>query len=623
MNPKKGGDSSRSSYPASIKGMSTSQNAVPNSQPSIPAASLSKTASRELPLVEAQENRDGAPEDESPTQGTAIHGQEKLELHAQVRRSAADLPVFLSEEITKTFADSTVVRRSNMLRPSIWDSQLPHVVKALSKQDDNAVDNSDSSTSSNRCKDLWSSHTSLTPNSTPPTSDESPSGGPDSSSVCPNLNNEVIPQQNQQSRSFGHDQLLPNISPSIVTAEAVTNAKVFFETCFKTIFSHVEARSQRHYELEKILYMLSISSEDQMAIRRAWIRQEQEHLRQYRVLKALFHSTRGETSVGNYEVVKDLGRGSFGVVHLVRERSTTNSCISAENDYSTHERKRMDNAKIKAMGSQKTAFDEGRPVSNQENSSGMRGVYAMKVIRKKEMLHTNQEGHLRAERDFLVASALSRWVVPLIASFQDSENLYLVMEYMVGGDFLGLMMRHDVLPESVTRWYIAEMILCIEEAHKMLWIHRDIKPDNFLISASGHLKIGDFGLAFNGHWAHDQAYYNTHRYSMIRKLGVQIEGDFIDREEGYSKGSSKRSLKSGRANSLSDLRDKAPKVGLLGWRDRHQRRNFASSVVGTSQYMAPEVVQGLSYDGRCDWWSIGIILYEVWISRTRHQEHLA
>jgi protein-serine/threonine kinase len=131
-------------------------------------------------------------------------------------------------------------------------------------------------------------------------------------------------------------------------------------------------------------------------------------------------------------------------------------------------------------------------------------VFAMKVIRKSDMLRNSQEGHLRAERDFLVASENSKWVVPLIASFQDNNNLYLVMEYMVGGDFLGLLLREDILDENVAKWYIAEMILCIEEAHRMSWIHRDIKPDNFLITASGHLKISDFGLAFDGHWAHNQ-----------------------------------------------------------------------------------------------------------------------
>jgi serine/threonine protein kinase len=72
------------------------------------------------------------------------------------------------------------------------------------------------------------------------------------------------------------------------------------------------------------------------------------------------------------------------------------------------------------------------------------------------------------------------------------------------------------------------MILCIEEAHKMEWIHRDIKPDNFLISASGHLKISDFGLAFNGHWAHNQSYYNGQREGLLEKTGIKIRGDEQD-----------------------------------------------------------------------------------------------
>ena len=152
----------------------------------------------------------------------------------------------------------------------------------------------------------------------------------------------------------------------------------------------------------------------------------------------------------------------------------------------------------------------------------------MKVIRKSDMLRAAQEGHLRAERDFLVAAEGSRWVVPLIASFQDNTNLYLVMEYMIGGDFLGLLLREDVLDEIVAKFYIAQMILCIEEAHNMKWIHRDIKPDNFLISASGHLKISDFGLAFDGHWAHSQLYYNNVRETMLDKLGIKPMGDELD-----------------------------------------------------------------------------------------------
>ncbi|KAM0564121.1 hypothetical protein ACHAPJ_000330 [Fusarium lateritium] len=220
----------------------------------------------------------------------------------------------------------------------------------------------------------------------------------------------------------------------------------------------------------------------------------------------------------------------------------------------------------------------------------------MKVIRKSEMIRNSQEGHLRAERDFLVASEGSQWAVPLIASFQDPANLYLVMEYMPGGDFLGLLIRQNILQEHIAQFYIAEMILAMEEAHRLNFIHRDIKPDNFLISATGHLKISDFGLAFDNHWSHDAQYYNTHRYSLVRGLGININGDEADQKgskdvlkqfEWY------QSIVSGlhRHAGYPLARDEDLR-SLIAWRNRHGNRTAARSVVGTSQYMAPEVVLG-------------------------------
>jgi len=190
--------------------------------------------------------------------------------------------------------------------------------------------------------------------------------------------------------------------------------------------------------------------------------------------------------------------------------------------------------------------------------------------------------------------------VPLIASFQDAANLYLVMEYMPGGDFLGLLIRENVLHESVARFYVAEMILCVEAAHALRCIHRDIKPDNFLVSASGHLKISDFGLAFDGHWSHDAAYYNSHRYSLLSRLGIYVEGDEQDQTDGRNLQQTMKwanNIMTGIEKHEKNQNDGEP---LLNWRNRCGNRASAVSVVGTSQYMAPEVVEGKQYDARCD-----------------------
>ncbi len=193
-------------------------------------------------------------------------------------------------------------------------------------------------------------------------------------------------------------------------------------------------------------------------------------------------------------------------------------------------------------------------------------------------------------------------IVPLVVSFQDATNLYLVMEYMPGGDFLGLLIRENILHETVARFYVAEMIVCVEEAHALRCIHRDVKPDNFLISASGHLKISDFGLAFDGHWSHDASYYSSARYSLVHKLGISVEGDEKDRNDSRQVQADTKwatAIMTGiEKHERKELPDK--EEPLLQWRNRCGNRTSATSVVGTSQYMAPEVVRGDKYDGRCD-----------------------
>ena len=155
---------------------------------------------------------------------------------------------------------------------------------------------------------------------------------------------------------------------------------------------------------------------------------------------------------------------------------------------------------------------------------------------------------------------------------------------MVGGDFLGLLLREDILDENVARWYIAEMILCVEEAHRMNWIHRDVKPDNFLIAPSGHLKISDFGLAFDGLWTHNQTYYNDQRYTLLRDLDLQVQGDAQDCQEEKEKQEHIKTfdvINGRRIREKFETKHSGVNGPVLDWLNRTQRREFAKSVVSS------------------------------------------
>lgn len=98
------------------------------------------------------------------------------------------------------------------------------------------------------------------------------------------------------------------------------------------------------------------------------------------------------------------------------------------------------------------------------------------------------------ERNALVFASASQWITTLHASFQDEENLYLVMEYAPGGSLRNLSYsREDPMTEEEVRFYAAEIICALEELHSLRFVHRDVKPDNCLIDADGHVKLADFG----------------------------------------------------------------------------------------------------------------------------------
>jgi serine/threonine protein kinase len=433
------------------------------------------------------------------------------------------------------------------------------------------------------------------------------------------LGKELRGRQDDGSQPLSRDSRIP-IRASIKTVEAAATAKIFLESHFNNILAGQMSRYQRLQELEDRLEPFELSSGVRSYAHQRWLQHESGFLRQARVIKSstsrVSNKSPDPISIAGYEAVRVIGKGSFGVVKLVKQAPSPEHSSSGPlypPCREATERLPLDQ-QSNFMSSYKDylqfPFGRKRDAKNTTNK-----VCAMKVIRKAEMIRNTQEGHLRAERDFLVASESSRCVVPLMAAFQDSKNLYLVMEYCIGGDFLGLLIRRGTLSEDITRHYLAEMILCVEETHRLGWIHRDVKPDNFLISASGHLKISDFGLAFDGHWTHDQAYFHKHRHSLLDELGVVVEGDAQDKEDkrvqkfvnfigNRASGNAKKKNRSGSADGPHDGET------ICDWRNRKQQRKRAKSVVGTSQYMAPEVIRGDLYDGRCDWWSIGVILYE-------------
>ncbi|CAL8101489.1 unnamed protein product [Calicophoron daubneyi] len=166
----------------------------------------------------------------------------------------------------------------------------------------------------------------------------------------------------------------------------------------------------------------------------------QSFLKRYRRVAELIEARR--TKYVDFELIKVIGQGGFGRVELVRHKRT-------------------------------------------------RRVYAMKMMSKQHLLDHSQSGYWE-ERDVMV-HASSEWLVACHHAFLDKDNVYLCMEYMPGGDLYYWLEKYDTFNETQVRFYLAETVLALEALHNLRFIHRDLKPDNMLLDARGHLKLADFG----------------------------------------------------------------------------------------------------------------------------------
>ena len=219
------------------------------------------------------------------------------------------------------------------------------------------------------------------------------------------------------------------------------------------------------------------------------------HYNSENCVKGLIDSNRSSTativSVDEFQPIKLLGKGSYGKVLLV---------------------KYFNNNKI----------------------------YAMKVIDKEKIIKKKITQRIKTEKE-LLKKINHPFIVKLIFSFQDNEKLYLVTEFMQGGELYFHLKRSTSFKEKTARFYLCEILLALQYIHEQGYIYRDLKPENILLDKDGHIKIADFGLS---------------------KLLTNEEND-------------------------------------------------TNTICGTAGYIAPEVCSGKSYDKSCDWYSFGVVLYEM------------
>ncbi|KAF4968221.1 hypothetical protein FSARC_4312 [Fusarium sarcochroum] len=216
--------------------------------------------------------------------------------------------------------------------------------------------------------------------------------------------------------------------------------------------------------------------------------QQQPHHQQQASNGSVMRVTKGKYSLGDFDILRTLGTGSFGRVHLVQSKH------------------------------------------NQR-------FYAVKVLKKAQVVKMKQVEHTNDERRML-ADVKHPFLITLWGTFQDSKNLYMVMDFVEGGELFSLLRKSGRFPNPVAKFYAAEVTLALEYLHSKNIIYRDLKPENLLLDRHGHLKITDFGFA--------------------------------------------------------------KRVPDKTW-----------TLCGTPDYLAPEVVSNKGYNKSVDWWSLGILIYEM------------
>ncbi|KAF9191451.1 hypothetical protein BGZ51_007307 [Haplosporangium sp. Z 767] len=200
-------------------------------------------------------------------------------------------------------------------------------------------------------------------------------------------------------------------------------------------------------------------------------------------------AARRKFNLDDFRIHRTLGTGSFGRVHLVQSRFNSR-------------------------------------------------FYAMKVLKKTEVVRLKQVEHTNNEK-MILERVEHPFLINMWGTFQDVRNLYMVMDYVVGGELFTVLRKSQRFPEHVARFYTCEVLLALEYLHSHAVIYRDLKPENLLLDSMGHIKITDFGFA------------------------------------------------------------------------KHVPQNMTWTLCGTPDYLAPEIIQSKGYGKAVDWWSMGVLMFEM------------
>ncbi|GFZ47785.1 protein kinase C [Saitozyma sp. JCM 24511] len=208
-------------------------------------------------------------------------------------------------------------------------------------------------------------------------------------------------------------------------------------------------------------------------------------------IQVSFKPAQTPLTIDSFELLKVIGKGSFGKVMQVRKRDTLR-------------------------------------------------IYALKTLRKAHIVSRSEVTHTLAERTVL-AQVNCPFIVPLKFSFQSTEKLYLVLAFVNGGELFHHLQREGKFNETRSRFYAAELLLALEHLHGFNVVYRDLKPENILLDYTGHIALCDFGLC---------------------KLNMS-------------------------------------------------NTDTTNTFCGTPEYLAPELLSGHGYTKCVDWWTLGVLLYEM------------